>query len=265
VQIFTRNQAQWASKPLADAAAARFRDAVRSWGVPSTHLMAHSSYLINLAATDETLRRRSLGALVEELGRCARLGIKYLVMHPGAHLGLGEAQGLALVARAMNEALAAVPGSADLAPWILIETTAGQGTCLGHRFEHVRDLLAQVTPSDRVGVCVDTCHVHAAGYDLQTDDGYDQTFAEMDRTFGLARVRAFHLNDCKKPRGSRVDRHERIGEGTIGSAAFRRLMNDARFAALPGVLELPPPCGDLVSRLRRLADGSATARRRPAL
>jgi deoxyribonuclease-4 len=264
VQIFTRNQAQWVSTPLDDAAAARFHDAVRGWGVPASHLLAHGSYLVNLAATDAALRRRSLAALVEELGRCARLGVRYLVMHPGAHMGLGEARGLALVAQGMSEALAAVPGGVEGAPWLLIETTAGQGTCLGHRFEHVRDLLAAVTPGDRVGVCVDTCHVHAAGYDLETDEGYDRTFAEMDRVFGLDRVRAFHLNDCKRPRGSRVDRHERIGEGTIGRGAFRRLMNDPRFATLPGVLELPPPCRDLVTRLRRLADGTATRRTRPA-
>jgi deoxyribonuclease-4 len=262
LQIFTRNQTQWKAKPLTDDQVERFQTAVADWGVPRERLMVHDSYLINLAAPERALRKKSLDAFVRELERCAALGIPYLVMHPGAHRGQGEAEGIALVADALSRALERTAGNRHAAT-VLIETTAGQGTCLGHRFEHIRDLLECIEPRRRVGVCVDTCHVFAAGYDLSTDEAYERTFRKMNRVFGLEHVRAFHLNDAKQPLGSRADRHARIGEGTIGRTAFRRLMNDHRFADLPGVLELPRPYPPMLTRLRRLADGTATARRRP--
>jgi deoxyribonuclease-4 len=262
LQIFTRNQTQWKAKPLTDDQVERFQTAVADWGVPRERLMVHDSYLINLAAPERALRKKSLDAFVRELERCAALEIPYLVMHPGAHRGQGEAKGITLVAAALTRALERTAGNGDAAT-VLIETTAGQGTCLGHRFEHIRDLLERIEPRRRVGVCVDTCHLFAAGYDLSTDEEYERTFRKMNRVFGLKHVRAFHLNDAKQPLGSRADRHARIGEGTIGRTAFRRLMNDRRFADLPGVLELPRPYPPMLTRLRRLADGTVTSRRRP--
>ena len=263
LQIFTRNQTQWKAKPLTDDEIERFRTAVADWGVPRERLMVHDSNLINLASPERALRKKSLDAFARELERCAALGIPYLVMHPGAHRGQGEAKGIALVADAITRSLERTAGNREAA-MVLIELTAGQGTCLGHRFEHIRDLLEGIEPKHRVGVCVDTCHVFAAGYDLSTEEGYDKTFRKMNRVFGLRHVRAFHVNDAKQPLGSRVDRHARIGEGYIGRTAFRRLMNDRRFADLPGVLELPRPYPPMLTRLRRLADGVATSRRRPS-
>jgi deoxyribonuclease-4 len=262
LQIFTRNQSQWRAKPLADEDVERFRAAFDAWGVPRERVLVHDSYLINVCARERALRRRSLDALIEELRRCAVLGIRYLVMHPGAHMGQGETRGLEHVARAMREALDAT-GSGDDPPWLLIENTAGQGTNLGYRFEHLRDLLGAVARPERTGVCIDTQHTFAAGYDLASDEGYERTFKQLDRLFGLERVRAFHVNDSKRELGVRVDRHERIGHGFIGTHAFRLLVNDRRFAELPGVLELPPPYPPQLTRLRRLSDGVATPRRRP--
>lgn len=265
LQIFTRNQQQWRPKPLTSDAIERFRTAVREWRIPQERLLVHGSYLINLCAADRALRAKSLTALVDELKRCVKLGLRYLVLHPGAHMGHGETRALARVAKAMSRALesTAVETSDADAPWILLENTAGQGTCLGHRFEHIRDLLGSIEPRSRIGVCIDTQHAFAAGYDLSTEHGYLETLAEMDRVFGLENVRAFHLNDSKHELGARVDRHERIGSGHIGLGCFQRLLNDARFADLPGVLELPAPYPPQLAGLRRLADGTATAKRRP--
>jgi deoxyribonuclease-4 len=263
LQIFTRNQSQWRARPLDDERVERFRLAVRAWAVPRERLLVHDSYLINVCARDRALRRKSLDALIEELERCAALGLGYLVMHPGAHLGQGESRGLELIARAVSQALDATQDGSD-SPCVLLENTAGQGTNLGYRFEHLRDLLGGIEPVDRVGVCVDTQHAFAAGYDLSTEAGYERTFKEMDRIFGLDRVRAFHLNDSKRELGCRVDRHDHIGRGHIGRACFRLLVNDRRFADLPGVLELPPPIPPQLTQLRRMADGRSTARRRPA-
>lgn len=262
VQIFTRNQNQWKTRPLTEPAVERFRSAVDAWGVPRERILVHDSYLINLASRDRTIHRRSIRAFVDELSRCATLGIPYLVMHPGAHMGQGEARGIARVADAIQRSLERTSGDPESA-CVLIELTAGQGTSLGWRFEHVRDLIGGIETRKRVGVCVDTCHVFAAGYDLSTDEGYDATFDRLDRVIGLEWIRAFHLNDSRRELGSRVDRHAPIGEGHIGRGAFRRLMNDRRFAELPGVLELPPPYPPMLARLRRMADGRATSRRRP--
>ena len=263
VQIFSRNQNRWQPKPLSDDAVARFRAAVAAWGVPPQRLLAHDSYLINLAAVDREIRTKSRRALGDELRRCARLGIGYLVMHPGAHMGRGEARAIRMIAAAVSRTLAEVADRRE-PPSILLENTAGQGTNVGWRFEHLRDLLAAIEPADRVGVCIDTQHTFAAGYDLATASGYDETFAELDRVVGLEHVRAFHLNDSKRELGARVDRHERLGHGHIGGGCFRRLVNDRRFAALPAVLELPPPYPPQLARLRRWSDGTATARRRPS-
>jgi deoxyribonuclease-4 len=245
VQIFTRNARGWAAKALEEEEVAAFRGEARRTGLP---VAAHSSYLINCASADRDIRKKSWGALADELGRCERLGIPALIFHPGSHES--EAEGTRLVGEAMTRALAQVPGKARL----LVETTAGQGTSLGWRFEQVQAIREAVPGAARrrVGVCVDTCHVHSAGYDLSTDGGYEATVQELDRTVGLGNVRAFHLNDSKKPRGCRVDRHEHIGQGTLGLEPFRRLVNDARFAELPGFVETESRWKENIEALRGL-------------
>lgn len=230
VQIFVRNPRGWAVSPLDEEEAVRFRAEARRTGMPSA---AHSIYLANHAAADAELRRKSWAALGDELGRCEQLGIPFLVFHPGSNGD--EAGGLKLVAEGMERALDASKGKAML----LVEITAGQGKSLGWRFEHVAAIREAVPRGARrrTGVCFDTCHAFAAGYDLSTAEGYESTFREFDRVVGLENLKCFHLNDCKKPLGCRVDRHEHIGEGALGRAPFRRLVNDRRFAGLPAFLE----------------------------
>lgn len=245
LQIFTRNARGWAAKPLEDGEVAAFRTEARRTGKP---VAAHSSYLINCASTDREIRNKSWEALADELGRCERLGIPALIFHPGSHED--ESEGIRLVGEAMTRALEEVPGKARL----LVETTAGQGTSLGWRFEQLAAMRAAVPAKvrRRVGVCVDTCHVFSAGYDLATEDGYARTVEALDRAVGLANVRAFHLNDSKRPLGCRVDRHEHIGEGTLGLRAFRLLVNDARFAELPGFVETESRFKENIEVLRGL-------------
>jgi deoxyribonuclease-4 len=245
LQIFTRNARGWAAKPLEDDEVSRFKGEARRTRKP---VAAHSSYLINCASPDREIRRKSWDALSDELARCELLGIPSLVFHPGNHPS--EAEGLALVAEAMTRALTEVPGKARL----LVETTAGQGTSLGWRFEQVAALRDAVPGAKRrrVGVCVDTCHVWAAGYDLASEDGYARTLEELDRVVGLEHVRAFHLNDSKKGLGCRVDRHEHIGEGALGFEPFRRLVNDARFAEVPAFVETEARFKENIEALRGL-------------
>jgi deoxyribonuclease-4 len=245
LQIFTRNARGWAAKPLEDDEVNRFKDEARRTRKP---VAAHSSYLINCASPDREIRRKSWDALSDELGRCEQLGIPSLVFHPGSHPS--ETEGLELVAEAMTRALTEVPGKARL----LVETTAGQGSCLGWRFEQVAALRQAVPAAGRrrVGVCVDTCHVWAAGYDLVSEDGYERTLEELDKVVGLQHVRAFHLNDSKKGLGCRVDRHEHIGEGALGLDPFRRLVNDARFAEVPAFVETEARFKENIEALRGL-------------
>jgi deoxyribonuclease-4 len=247
LQIFTRNARGWAAKPLQDPEVEAFRKEARRTGKP---VAAHSSYLINCACADREIRTKSWRALADELGRCERLGIPALIFHPGSHGD--ETEGIRLVGEAMTRALEQVPGKARL----LVETTAGQGTSLGWRFEQVQAIREAVRGAlrRRVGVCVDTCHVHSAGYDLMTEAGYGDTIGQLDRAVGLANVRAFHLNDSKKPRGCRVDRHEHIGEGTLGLDPFRRLVNDARFAEIPGFVETESRFKENIEVLRSLVN-----------
>jgi deoxyribonuclease-4 len=245
VQIFTRNARGWAAKPLEDGEVAAFRAEARRTGLK---VAAHSSYLINCASSDRGIRAKSWGALADELGRCERLGIPALIFHPGSHES--DSEGIRLVGEAMARALDEVPGKARL----LVETTAGQGTSLGWRFEQVQ-AIREAVPGParrRVGVCIDTCHVHSAGYDLEGERGYEETIAALDRAVGLGHVHAFHLNDSKKPRGCRVDRHEHIGEGTLGLEPFRRLVNDARFAETPGFVETESRWKENIEVLRGL-------------
>jgi deoxyribonuclease-4 len=254
VQIFTRNARGWVAKPLEDDEVARFKAEARRTGMK---VAAHSSYLINCAASDRVVRRKSWDGLSEELARCERLGIPYLIFHPGSHAN--EAEGIRLAARAMTRALTAVPGRARL----LVETTAGQGQTLGWRFEQVAAMRDAVPMPHRrrVGVCVDTCHVFAAGYDIASERGYERTVAELEAVVGLRHVKAFHLNDSQKPLGCRVDRHEHIGEGAMGLAPFRFLVNDERFAEVPAFIETELRFKENLEVLRGLVKrGNAAAR-----
>ncbi|MBI3892488.1 MAG: deoxyribonuclease IV [Candidatus Wallbacteria bacterium] len=234
VQIFTKNARGWKSTPLAPPDVKLFRDELEAGMAGAT--CAHASYLINLGAPGGPVAERSLAGIVDELQRCEVLGIPFLVLHPGAHMGAGEEAGLDRIAANLDGAHAACPG---FRVRILLENAAGQGTCLGHRFEHLEGILARVHEPDRLGVCFDTCHAFAGGYDIRTSEGYEAATAEFDRRVGLDRIRIIHVNDSKKGLGCRVDRHEHIGQGEIGLEAFRCLVNDARLADVPKILETP--------------------------
>jgi deoxyribonuclease-4 len=232
VQLFTKNNNQWRGKPLTDEDVRLFREALERTGV--RHPCAHDSYLINLASPDDALWRKSIDGFVDELRRAEALGLDGVVMHPGSYVDSSEEAGLARIVAALDLVCAETVG---IRTEIWLEATAGQGTNLGHRFEHLAYILERSAQSDRMGVCIDTCHIFAAGYPLHTSEEYEATFRELDAVIGIDRVRAFHLNDSKKGLGSRVDRHEHIGEGQIGLEPFRRLLNDPRFAHLPMYLE----------------------------
>ena len=223
VQIFLKNNMQWAGKPFATDEIARFR----KLNLPA---FAHSSYLINPASLNPEFRRKSVVALMDEINRATLLGVPFIVLHPGAQGDLRAA------VESLDEALAATKSSPVK---IALETTAGQGSCLGHRFEHLATIIQSSKHPGRLAVCVDTCHIFAAGYDIRTAQGYRTTIAEMDQTFGTEQIVAFHLNDSKKPLGSRVDRHEHIGKGHLGLSAFRHVLRDERWRHLPMVLETP--------------------------
>jgi deoxyribonuclease-4 len=234
VQIFTKNNNRWAEKPLDPGEVRRFRAAAR--GFKRRYLFAHDGYLINLASPRAAILKRSLVALVDEIRRAELLGLSYVVTHPGAHLGKGEEWGVARVARSLDLAHAETAGARVR---VLLETTAGQGTSLGWRFEHLAEILARVEAPERLGVCVDTCHIFAAGYDIRTEGAYEETMRRLLSLVGRQAVRAFHLNDSSRDLGSRVDRHAQIGKGKIGLGAFRALVNDPRFRDRPMVLETP--------------------------
>jgi deoxyribonuclease-4 len=232
VQIFTKAPNQWAGKPITADEAKLFRKTMRETKLKLP--IAHDSYLINLASPDAAHYRKSIEAFVDEMQRAELLGVRYLVTHPGAHMGAGEEDGLRLVAAAIDEIHRRCAG---FRVNILLETTAGQGSSLGHRFEHLREIIAQVAEPGRLGVCLDTCHVFAAGYSLASNQEYRATFREFDKLIGISRLKAFHLNDSLKPAGSRVDRHAHIGCGHLGLEPFDLLVNDPRFRNRPMVLE----------------------------
>jgi deoxyribonuclease-4 len=256
IQVFTKSNRQWRAKRISDQEIEAFKANLAATGIGP--VVAHDCYLVNLAAPRRAVWKKSVAAFRVELERAERLGIPYLVTHPGSHAGAGEAEGLRRVTEALNALLAALPGAGVR---ILLETTAGQGSSLGHRFEELAAILAGVEQADRVGVCLDTCHVFAAGYDIRTPDGYRKTIEDLDACLGLRRLQAIHLNDSKGGLGSRVDRHEHIGEGRLGLAPFRRLLNDPALRGVPMILETPKD-DDFVAadrrnlaRLRRLLNG----------
>lgn len=242
MQVFTKNASRWQGKALTAEDVSEFR---RVWArSPIRPVLAHDSYLINLAAPQEDLWRQSLVAFADEMARCAALGIAFLVMHPGAHMGTGEAAGITRIAEAFRILFAEAPPELT----VLLENTAGQGSYLGGRFEHLAAIMEKV-PQGRFGVCFDTCHAFAAGYDLSSAAGWATVIEEFDRQVGISLIGAFHLNDSKKGLGSRVDRHEHIGRGAIGGEGFRALLSDPRFAAVPKILETPKGEDDEFDRM----------------
>jgi deoxyribonuclease IV len=248
LQVFTRNASQWKAKRLVRSEVRSFHAAWERSGLAP--VVAHDSYLINLASPKEALRGRSIRAFAEELSRCEALGIPFLVTHPGAHMGSGVREGCDRVADSIDRARAISPAPSVV---VLLETVAGQGTTLGRRFEELARIRNGVRRPDLVQFCLDTCHVHAAGYDLVSERGYEQTFQEFDDTLGLERLRAFHFNDSKTERGSRVDRHEHIGKGHLGLEPFARILHDARFRSVPKLLETPKGKDGIVMDRRNLA------------
>lgn len=250
LQIFTKSQLRWTAKPITADEAARWSEAWNASG--DLPCVIHGSYLINLASPEEELRKRSVNALVDELERAHALGIPYVNTHPGSHKGAGEEAGLKACARSLSEVL---KRTAKLTSSLLLETTAGQGGDLGASFEHLAYLIEHTKGGERLGVCFDTCHAFASGYDFTTDKSYKQLWKDFDGLIGIERLKAFHLNDSKFECGSHRDRHAEIGKGHIGAAGFKRLVCDSRFKNTPGITELPdeitPPSLKTLRRLRK--------------
>jgi deoxyribonuclease-4 len=234
IQLFTKSNRQWDARPLEE-------DEIESWyqNLDQTGIapvVAHTAYLINLASSNDKVAGKSLDALAIEMERCETLSIPYLVMHPGSHTGAGEEAGLRQIAAALDRAYERVP---DARVSVLLETTAGQGTSLGGRFEHLARIIELTEAGRRLGICFDTCHALAAGFEIRTPEGYAETFRQLDEIVGLERLKVFHVNDSKRDLGSQVDRHEHIGQGQIGLDGFRLLVNDSRFRDHPMLLETP--------------------------
>ena len=235
--LFTRNQRSWTSKPLAQAEIDGFRALLSERGFEPRYVLPHDSYLINLGSPDEETLQKSRDAFLDEMRRAQQLGLTLMNFHPGSHLNkISEEACLDQIAQEINRALEQTEGVTAV-----IENTAGQGTNLGWKWSHIARIIAGVDDKSRVGVCIDTCHTFAAGYDIATESGYHDTFDAFDREVGSHYLKAVHLNDCKKDVGSHVDRHESIGQGTIGADCFSRMMRDPRFDDMPIILETPDP------------------------
>ncbi len=234
MQMFVKNNTRWNGKPLADDDVSTYKKLLSESSIGP--VLVHDTYLINLCATDKIVLKKSRAALKDELDRAEQLGASYLNFHPGSHMGAGEDDGIQRVAESLNIIHAQTKEHRVKS---VLEATAGQGTVLGYRFEQLRAIIDLVDERERMAVCIDTCHVFAAGYDISNEPGYRRTFEEFSAIVGLDRLVAFHINDSKRELGSRVDRHEHIGKGKIGKTAFRLLMNDERFRNIPKVLETP--------------------------
>jgi len=231
--MFTKNQRQWASKPITEEEGQKFKDTLKALGFTKDQVLPHDSYLINLGNPDDQKRKQSLDAFIDELQRVELLGLDKLNFHPGSHVNKIDRKGsLTLVAEALDEAL-----SQTTAVRPIIETTAGQGSNLGSSFEEIAELLTQIKQHERVGVCIDTCHIFAAGYDLRSEDAFYRTFEEFDRIVGFDKLEGMHLNDAKIKLGSNLDRHESLGKGQIGMEPFIRIAQDPRFRGIPLILE----------------------------
>jgi deoxyribonuclease IV len=238
IQIFTKNASQWKARPLAQPEARDFKlERVRT-GIVA---LAHDGYLINLGSPNPDLLLKSRASFMEEMDRAEELEIPYLIMHPGSHVGSGEDAGLKSVILSLNILLKSTEGYHVS---ILLENTAGQGTALGYSFDHLRRIIQDSTAAERIGICFDTCHAFAAGYDLSNASGYESVMEELDAKIGLDVLKALHLNDCKKGLGQRVDRHEHIGQGKLGLECFRAIMNDSRLNRVPKFIETPKTLND---------------------
>jgi deoxyribonuclease-4 len=231
--MFTKNQRQWQAKPLGSAEIDAFTENMTACGFTAEQVLPHDGYLINMGNPDRLKREQSCKAFLDEMQRCELLGLKYLNMHPGSHLQeIGIDECIGLIAAGINHALDKTRGVT-----VVIENTAGQGSNVGHRFEHLAAIIDKVEDKQRVGVCLDTCHLFAAGYDLRTPAAYTATFREFDAVVGQKYLRGMHLNDAKAEFGSKKDRHHSIGLGTLGLEPFRLIMNDKRFEEIPLILE----------------------------
>jgi len=235
IQIFTKSSRQWKSKPYTEEEIAAFKRNLRESDIGC--VIAHDSYLINLGAPDEALRKKSVVGFIDELERCEGLGVPWLVAHPGSHVGSGEEAGISTIAKSIDEAHKACAG---FEVKVALEITAGQGSNLGYSFQQMGRIFDAVKENDRLRLCFDTEHAFAAGYDISNEEGYQRTFSELDEHIGIKRIVAFHLNDSLKPFNSRVDRHEHIGKGHLGTKTFERLLHDARFFGIPMCLETEP-------------------------
>ncbi len=247
IQIFTKNQMRWESKKLEDKDIELFKLNWEKSGIDI--ILSHDSYLINLGSPDKNKLMKSIRSFMDEMHRCELLGLNGLVFHPGAHMGKGEAYCISKIAKNLNIMLEEM-GNSDIK--LLIETTAGQGTNVGYRFEHLRDIIDSVKYKSSIGICIDTCHIFAAGYDIRTEEGYKKVLDEFDSIVGIDKIKAFHLNDCKSKYSSRVDRHENIGAGNIGTKLFEVLCNDKIFDNIPMILETPGGEGYYIKNLEIL-------------
>jgi deoxyribonuclease-4 len=234
IQIFTKNSNQWRTKDIKDEELTLFLE--RSKETKISPVIAHDGYLINLGTINEENKRKSVESLTEEIERADLLKIPYLVMHPGSHLKTGEQSGIQRIASNLNLVLEKTKKCQTM---VLLETTAGQGTNLGYTFEQLAEIISLIKDNQRVGVCLDTCHIFAAGYDIRDKKSYEQTMKEFETILGLKKLKAIHLNDAKKDLGSKIDRHEHIGKGCIGLAGFKNLLNDPRLKDIPMILETP--------------------------
>lgn len=234
LQIFTKNSNQWRAKPLTDDLVEQFNEARAD--SPIRAYVGHTGYLINLASPKDDVHEKSMASLIDELIRAGQLGLSDLVIHPGSHLNEGEEYGINKIADSVNKVFEATP---DVTTRLALEITAGQGSHLGYKFEQIAGMIEKIDAKARLSVCFDTCHAFAAGYDLRDRKSFLATFSEFDKTIGLQNLKVFHVNDCKKPLGSRVDRHEHLGDGELGLEPFKLLMQDKRFVDIPKILETP--------------------------
>jgi deoxyribonuclease IV len=234
LQIFTKNASTWKEREISDPELERFHHAKHETGIDI--IAAHTSYLINLASEAPDIRKKSIQALKAEMIRAGKLDLSYVVIHPGSHKGAGVDQGLNRIVESIDIVFDQLTTNT---PMLLLETTAGQGSNLGSSFGHLSTIMEKVNRSEQLGVCIDTSHIFAAGYDIRTDESFDHTMEAFESTIGFQHLRLFHLNDSKKELGSRIDRHEHIGQGFIGTSAFRRVMNDLRFVNVPKIIETP--------------------------
>jgi deoxyribonuclease-4 len=235
-QVFTKNQNQWREKIYSKSEAEKFKKHLNRSAISNAYLAAHNSYLINICAIENDKLEKSKQAFLNEIKRCNSLGIRYLIFHPGSHMKKGEDYGLHKIVEGLQWV---IEESKGMDVMLLLETTAGQGSNLGYRFEQLHYILENVSDQERLGVCVDTCHIFAAGYDIRNEKSYNDTMSRFEQVIGLTHLKAFHLNDSLKGIGTRVDRHAQIGSGQIGELVFKLLVNDKRFKDLPGILEIP--------------------------